>query len=204
MTTRRFIAGGALVLLVTMGAGCGKVTEKVTQKASEKATEKVLEKAAGGDANVDIDSKTGKVKIKDKNGDSSIEYDGEGNMKIKDKDGNSTYTTGKGAKLPADWPEALALPKGFTVVSSANSTTDGNKTVLVTSMGSGDAPKVLAGLEKQLKSAGYEISSNSNASGDQGFYGTLSGTKGSQDASVLVMESDGKITLTLNWTTKKS
>ena len=202
MTTRRFIAGTAIVALCTVGAGCGKVAEKVTQKASEK----VLENAAGGNAKVDIDPKTGKVKIKDKNGNSSVEYDGEGNMKIKDKNGDSTFTAGRGAKLPDDWPKALALPKGFTVVSSANNTTDGNKTVMVTSTGKGDSAKVHVAMENQLKSAGYTIDSNSNSnstSGNGGFMGTVSASKGNQKVTVLVMESDGKIALTLNVTTEK-
>lgn len=86
----RVVGSGLSVGLLVVGtASCGKVADK----ASEKAAEKIAGDAVGGD--VDIDPKTGEVKIKTDDGDFSF--------------------SGAEGKVPDDWPSDIPLPDDLKV-----------------------------------------------------------------------------------------
>ncbi|MBK7584148.1 MAG: hypothetical protein IPI67_28605 [Myxococcales bacterium] len=84
-----------VVLSLALGAsGCRKIEEKMAEKAAEKAT--------GGQ--VDIDSKTGKVKLKQKGPDGK----------------ESEVQLGEGSSIPADFPKAVPVYPGAKVMSSVS------------------------------------------------------------------------------------
>ncbi len=81
-----------LIALALATAGCRKIEEKMAEKAAEKAT--------GGE--VDIDSKTGQVKLKQKG-----------------PDGKETEVQlGAGSTVPADFPKAVPVYPASKVMSS--------------------------------------------------------------------------------------
>jgi len=84
----------ALVFVPTLA--CSKVKEKI----AEKAAEKVLEKATGAD-DVDLNSSSGGVTIKNAKGD--------------------VMQTGQGTKLPDGWPSDVPVYPGSTVISAVSS-----------------------------------------------------------------------------------
>jgi hypothetical protein len=55
--------------------GCGNATEKATEKLTEKIIEDAI-KSDGGDAKVNIDSKSGEITIKSSDGDASVQIGG--------------------------------------------------------------------------------------------------------------------------------
>jgi pentose-5-phosphate-3-epimerase len=83
----------AAALSLTLG-GCDKIKEKMAEKAAEKAT--------GGE--VDIDSKTGQVR-----------------MKQKGPDGKETEVQlGKNTSIPADFPKAVPIYPGAKVIAAVS------------------------------------------------------------------------------------
>ncbi|MBI3200534.1 MAG: hypothetical protein HYZ29_03255 [Myxococcales bacterium] len=85
----------ACVVLVSLSLGvgaCSKIEEKMAEKAAEKAT--------GGQ--VDIDSKTGKVRLKQKGPDGK----------------ESEVQLGEGSSVPADFPKAVPIYPGAKVMSA--------------------------------------------------------------------------------------
>ena len=80
--------------VVSFSGGCGKIAEKAAEKAIETAVE-----SDGGNVNVDIDSKTGKMTIKGKGPDGeSVDIEaGEGGMTIQGRgpDGNVDIKVGE-------------------------------------------------------------------------------------------------------------
>lgn len=81
-----------LIALALATGGCRKIEEKMAEKAAEKAT--------GGE--VDIDSKTGQVKLKQKG-----------------PDGKETEVQlGAGSTVPADFPKAVPIYPASKVMSS--------------------------------------------------------------------------------------
>ena len=81
-----------LLSLAVASSGCRKIEEKMAEKAAEKAT--------GGE--VDIDSKTGQVKLKQKGPDGK----------------ESEVQLGAGSTVPADFPKAVPIYPGAKVMSS--------------------------------------------------------------------------------------
>lgn len=130
-TFAAIVATGALVL-----TGCGNIAEK----AAEKATEKIIESASGIE-DVDIDSKTGEVTVRDSEGGTHT-YSG-------DEDGTFTYSSGDDVEYKAggnettapDWfPSEVHLPSSFTVSNSARD-------------GSGDSTSYVLGLVVEISAA---------------------------------------------------
>lgn len=194
MTGRRLIGVLGLVSVLTVGSACGAVTDKATNKIAEKATEKALEH--GSDANVDIDSKTGKVKVKAKDGSASWETDGKGNVKITGEDGDDTYSVGKGAKVPRGWPSSIKLPKGLVVISASTSKADGGSQFMVTGTVKGDGEKTFDAMLKSLQGAGFELDENNRTNMENGFSGSASATDSKHTAVILVSESESGTTFT--------
>ena len=81
-----------LASLALAAGGCGKIQEKLAEKAAEKAT--------GGE--VDIDSKTGRVKLKQKGPDGK----------------ESEVQLGEGSTVPGDFPKAVPIYPGAKVMSA--------------------------------------------------------------------------------------
>jgi hypothetical protein len=97
---RYFIMLAAIIVMF----GCG---EKGGEKVAEKAMEKAIESNIGGNAKVDVE---------------------ENSLRIRTEEGEMTMTAGDSAKLPADFPKdvfiykgadlntAMELPQGFNLV----------------------------------------------------------------------------------------
>ena len=194
MHVRRLIGVLGLVSILAVGSACGKIAEKASNKVAEKATEKAIEQGSG--AKVDIDPKTGKVKVKAKDGSGSFETDGEGNVKVTGKDGDSTYSAGKGAKIPAGWPSNVKLPSGLKVISSSTSKVEGGSQLMVTGTLKGDAEKIFDTMLASLKGAGFEIDENNATQMENGFSGSASAADSKNKVVILISESESGITFT--------
>lgn len=94
MTTRKLLLIATALTLAFGAGGCRKIEEKMTERAVEKAT--------GGE--VDIDSKTGQVK-----------------MKQKGPDGKETEVQLGGAtQIPADFPKNVPIYPGAKVIAAVS------------------------------------------------------------------------------------
>jgi hypothetical protein len=91
---KRIILAVSLVSLASL-TGCGKIKEKIAEKIAEKA----IEKATGAE-DVDLNSSSGGVTIKNAEGE--------------------VFQSGKGTKVPADWPSDVPVYPGSTVFSAVS------------------------------------------------------------------------------------
>lgn len=180
MKVHRIGIGLATALLVISSAGCGKIADKAAKKVTEKGVEKTIESKTGG--KVDLDTK-------------------DGGFKVETKDG-SKVQMGSNASLPDGWPKILALPKGFKVNVSTTTMDDETPRKSVTATGKGDGAKIFATYKKNLKSAGYEIESESSADvgGDNQML-QLRAESGKSNVSVTVSTDDSKVIANLGVST---
>lgn len=174
MDTKRIVGGLSVAALLLLGSGCGKLAEK----AVEKGTEKAIEDQTGGDADFDLDS--GKVKVSDGEG-GSFEVDGDGNVKVEGRDGETSIDTGDGAKVPADWPEALLPPEGAKILSATSSTAAGSELLSVTAELDATVDEAYEGFKQQLIDAGFDITNDSNGDANGAAYANLIASDGTND-----------------------
>ena len=156
----------ACVILVSLGLGlgaCSKIEEKMAEKAAEKAT--------GGQ--VDIDSKTGKVKLKQKGPDGK----------------ESEVQLGEGSSVPADFPKAVPIYSGAKVMSAV--TVSQGESHVVTLNTKDSTQQVLDFYKKNLASfkTDGELTGGDttmlNVSNDQLTVG-VTATKSSDDGTTLI------------------
>lgn len=156
----------ACVILVSLGLGlsaCSKIEEKMAEKAAEKAT--------GGQ--VDIDSKTGKVKLKQKGPDGK----------------ESEVQLGEGSSVPADFPKAVPIYPGAKVMSAV--TVSQGESHVVTLNTKDSTQQVLDFYKKNLASfkTDGELTGGDttmlNVSNDQLTVG-VTATKSSDDGTTLI------------------
>ncbi|MBW7864895.1 MAG: hypothetical protein GX580_06960 [Candidatus Hydrogenedens sp.] len=128
----------ACALAVSGLAGCGKAAEKATDKAAEKVAEKAAERAlksSGGGGRVDIDNKTGAVRVtgRDASGASyDIKSGASGDsvqMTQTTEEGTVTAQYGEGAKLPADFPKDVPVLDGLKIEAAVANGDKGEFTV---------------------------------------------------------------------------
>jgi hypothetical protein len=152
-----------LISLALAAGGCRKIEEKMAEKAAEKAT--------GG--KVDIDSKTGQVKLKQKGPDGK----------------ESEVQLGAGSTIPADFPKAVPIYPGAKVLSSV-SVSQGESHMLTLNTTDTTAA-VLEYYKKNL--AGFKIDGELNSgdttiltmSTDQ-ITASVTATKSSDDGTTLI------------------
>lgn len=156
----------ACVIVVSLGLGlgaCSKIEEKMAEKAAEKAT--------GGQ--VDIDSKTGKVKLKQKGPDGK----------------ESEVQLGEGSTVPADFPKAVPIYPGAKVMSAV--TVSQGESHVVTLNTKDSTQQVLDFYKKNLASfkTDGELTGGDttmlNVSNDQLTVG-VTATKSSDDGTTLI------------------
>ena len=156
----------ACVIRVSLGLGlgaCSKIEEKMAEKAAEKAT--------GGQ--VDIDSKTGKVKLKQKGPDGK----------------ESEVQLGEGSSVPADFPKAVPIYPGAKVMSAV--TVSQGESHVVTLNTKDSTQQVLDFYKKNLASfkTDGELTGGDttmlNVSNDQLTVG-VTATKSSDDGTTLI------------------
>jgi hypothetical protein len=156
----------ACVIVVSLGLGlgaCSKIEEKMAEKAAEKAT--------GGQ--VDIDSKTGKVKLKQKGPDGK----------------ESEVQLGEGSSVPADFPKAVPIYPGAKVMSAV--TVSQGESHVVTLNTKDSTQQVLDFYKKNLASfkTDGELTGGDttmlNVSNDQLTVG-VTATKSSDDGTTLI------------------
>jgi hypothetical protein len=153
------------IALTLSTTACG-IKERIEERISEKVAEKVIEVAAGGEVEVDIDSRDGKVSIQGKDG-QRLEVDGKaGTSRVihedgkvydyaQDGDGSATVKGSDGleasfgAEIPADFPIPLPAVKQVAMGSSVTSP-DGLKTLVVSYE---TTTTDLAAVEKQIQTA---------------------------------------------------
>ena len=142
---------GAAVAATLFATGCSAC--------GEKAAEMITAKALGVDS-IDVDSKTGAVKIKGKDGEEiRMAGDGDqGTFVIKSKDGEFHLDSGGGGKVPEGFPFALA--KGAKIQGSASQKKGDSRSFFLSHLSADDVETVAAFYEKELSSKGLEIERN--------------------------------------------
>ncbi|MBE7485585.1 MAG: hypothetical protein HS104_37150 [Polyangiaceae bacterium] len=152
-----------LVALALVTGGCRKIEEKMAEKAAEKAT--------GGEVN--IDSKTGQVKLKQKG-----------------PDGKETEVQlGTGSSVPADFPKAVPIYPGAKVISAVTISQGEGHMVMLNS--SDSTQQVLEYYKKNL--SGFKVDGEL-AGGDTTILNmsnaeltvSVSATKSSDDGTTLI------------------
>jgi len=194
-----------MVLILCAGPGCGKKARDVV---AERAVESAMAKD-GKEAGVKIDSKTGSMTIKSKDGkeDVDIKMDGSG-MTVKSKEGEtvSTYSSdgetytmkteggqamafGKGARLPDGFPKDIPMYPGAEIqMSSADPS---SKTFAVQALSAEGVDKVAEYYKKEMKSQGWNEGDGVVQTGANPMY-MLNFDKGGMSAIVMVMAQEGK------------
>ncbi|MCX5770743.1 MAG: hypothetical protein NTZ09_10790 [Candidatus Hydrogenedentes bacterium] len=202
----------AVVLICTVvlviGPGCGK---KASDVAAERAMENAMAKD-GQDAEVKIDSKTGSMSIKSKDGneDVDIKMDGSGmTVKAKGENGEtvSTYSSdgatstvktegggasvvfGKGAKAPEGFPKDIPIYPGAEIQMSSSD--PASKTFVVQALSADGVDKVAEYYKKEMKSAGWNEGEGVVQTGANPMH-MLNFDKGGMSAMIMVMAQEGK------------
>lgn len=212
---RRFATPASILLLTVilcLAPGCGK-------KASEVVAERAMENAMakdGKEAEVNIDSKTGSmtIKSKDGSGDVDMKMDGSG-MTVKSKDGDgqtvSTYSSdgdtytvntqggpsmayGKGAKAPDGFPKDIPIYPGAEIqMSSADPS---SKTFAVRALSPDAVDKVAEYYKKEMKAQGWAEGDGVVQTGANPMH-MLNFDKAELSAVIMVMAQDGKALLSI-------
>jgi hypothetical protein len=195
-----------LTVILCLGPGCGK---KAAEVIAERAMENAMAKD-GKEAEVNIDSKTGSMSIKSKDGkeDVDIKMDGSG-MTVKSKEGEtvSTYsndgetytmktegggpsmTFGKGAKAPDGFPKDIPIYPGAEIqMSSAD---PANKTFAVQALSADGVDKVAEYYKKEMKAQGWNEGDGVVQTGANAMH-MLNFDKAEMSAMVMVMAQDGQ------------
>jgi len=197
-----------LMVILCLGPGCGK---KAAEVVAERAMENAMAKD-GKDAEVKIDSKTGSMTIKSKDGneDVDIKMDGSGmTIKSKGEDGGTvstyssdgeTYTlktegggpsmaSGKGAKAPDGFPKDIPIYPGAEIqMSSAD---PASKTFVVQALSADAVDKVAEYYKKEMKSQGWNEGDGVVQTGANPMH-MLNFDKAGSSAMIMVMAQDGK------------
>ncbi len=121
-----------LVLLAGLLA-LAPACQKLAEKASEKMVESAFEKSNGGQAQVDLDSKSGTMKVESNDGKTQMQY-------------------GENAALPADWPAWLEQYPGSKVM-LASKKEEGDKTSCVATLSTTDTPDAVVKFYEEKASA---------------------------------------------------
>lgn len=146
----------------------------------------LLDSGCGQAANKAIGHETGMSVKSSKDGN---------NVSLKTKDGSYTY--GSDAKLPADWPAGVVLPKGAKITSSTSTKSNGATNKVVTATMSGNnGHAAYAKVKSSLSSAGYSTANESETNSAGSYIGDVSGTKGKTSVDVTVVVTNGKLMLT--------
>ncbi|HUW59670.1 MAG TPA: hypothetical protein VMZ06_01590 [Candidatus Bathyarchaeia archaeon] len=213
---RRF-ATPALILLLTavlcLGPGCGK---KAAEVVAERAMENAMAKN-GKDAEVNIDSKTGSMTIKSKDGNENVDIkmDGKGmTIKAKGEDGETvstyssdgeTYTmktegggpsmaSGKGAKIPDGFPKDIPIYPGAEI--QMVSADPASKTFVVQALSADTVDKVAEYYKKEMKAQGWNQGDGVVQTGANPMH-MLNFDKAESAAMIMVMAQDGKALLSI-------
>ena len=175
MDAKRTLAAAAVAVAFAMPiTACGSSSNKLSDKVAEKA----VEQAGGG--KVKIDTSGGGVVYKGPNGE-VLKTDKNGNVQMSDANGSSSYSTGGNAKLPAEWPKGLDLPKSAKIISAGTQTVNGKKTMTVSASlpSKGDIKSAYDTVKQEIEGAGYTVESDSfSDNGASGSFGMLRANKG--------------------------
>jgi hypothetical protein len=202
-----------LAAILCVGPGCGK-------KDSEVVAERAIENAMAGDgkeAEVKIDSKTGSISIKSKDGDGNVDmkineggmtvtakgedgktvstYSGDGeSFTMKTEGGGPSMTIGKGATLPDGFPKDIPLYPGVEIqLSSAD---PGAKTFAVQATSADAVEKVAEYYKTEMKSQGWNEGDGVVQTGTTAMH-MLNFDKGESTAMIMVMAQEGKTFLSI-------
>ncbi len=105
----------------------------------------------------DIDANGDSINIESDQGNVVVDGDG-GNVQISGDEGDVSFQTG--SDIPADWPSAVPVPDGLTVVSSATFDEGGGRlTFSVQGVPATDAAGFVADYGAALEAAGFDRSS---------------------------------------------
>lgn len=191
--------------------GCGK---KVSDRIAESAMEKAMAED-GNEADVQLDSKTGSMTIKSKDGDKDVEVNiKDGGMTIKSKDGEvmsmsskdgETFTMktadgkasvaiGKGAKIPDNFPKDVPVYAGIEI--NMASADPAGQTFSIQAMSDDPPEKIAEFYKKEMKANGWVEAQGMVTTGGSAMH-MLNFEKGDNTAAIIVMAQEGKTSLSI-------
>ena len=156
---------GVIVCSAVLVSGCGRAKKSMSEKLSEKIAEKAIA------MNIkDSEGKDAKVDIQD------------GKMTIKTKDGETSFASGDGASVPADFPKDVYVVKGAKIQMSMK-TPDG---YMLSMKVDEAAAKLAATFETEMKAQGW----SQEGSFDMGEARSLAYKKGERQVAIVMSKSD--------------
>lgn len=168
----------AIACSAVLVSGCGRAKKSMSEKISEKIAEKAIamniRDSQGKDAKVDIS---------------------DGKMTIKTKDGETSFASGEGASIPADFPKDVYVVKGAKI-QMAMKTPDGFALSMKVDQA---AAKLAATFESEMKAQGW----TQEGSFDMGETRSLAYKKGERQAAVVMTKSDAATDVMITVAEKK-
>lgn len=169
----RIVQGMILLACVLLLA---PACQKMAERASEKVMENAIEKSSGGQAQVDLDTKRGTMKLESNDGKTQMQY-------------------GENAQLPADWPAWLQQYPGSKIM-MASTKADGGTTSYIATLTTKDLPDAVLkfyeaqaapqGLKSQTKMALPDNGSMESFSKDNEIL-TVTSVTGSDGTTISIM-----------------
>ncbi len=156
---------GVIFCSAVLVSGCGRAKKSM----SEKISEKIAEKAIGMNIK-DSQGKDAKVDISD------------GKLTVKTKDGETSFASGEGASVPADFPKDVYVVKGAKIQMSMK-TPDG---YMLSMKVEEAAAKLAATFETEMKAQGW----SQEGSFDMGEARSLAYKKGERQVAIVMSKSD--------------
>ncbi|MDD2599990.1 MAG: hypothetical protein PHO37_12310 [Kiritimatiellae bacterium] len=167
-----------VVCAAVLLGGCGKGKKKISERMAEKLAEKAMA-----------------MRIKDSQGEEAKVNIADGKMSIKTKDGETTFASGEGASLPADFPKDVYVFKGATI-QMAMKVPDG----FMLSLKVGEKSAKLAEIfDAEMTAQGW----TQEGSFDMGASRSLTFKKGERQATAMLNQSDEATEVMLTVTAEK-
>lgn len=212
----RYFATSALVIaaaaVLWLAPGCGGDSDSTAERAIEDAMAK-----EGQKAEVDIDSDSGSMTIKSKDGSEDVEmkidgdqttvtakgedgktvstYSSDGDsFTMKTNDGSASMAFGKGAKIPEAFPKDIPIYAGAEIQMSSADTE--NKTFVVQALSADSVDKVAEYYKKEMKAQGWTEGDGVVQTGDNPMH-MLNFDKAGTSAMIMVAAQDGKSLLSI-------
>jgi len=164
--------------------------------AAEKITEKIIEQAAASEGeDIDVDISEGEIKIQGQDGEEMNISADEGGATIKTDEGETVISTGEGLDLPEDFPAEVPVPSDLNIITGSSFTQDGEKTFSIAGTYTGSLEELSGWYKNEL--SGWEVEYEETFEAEDGSTYSITAVSSSNRVSVLIFESEGEVTLTL-------
>ncbi len=156
---------GVMACSALLVSGCGRakksMSEKIAEKIAEKSIAMNMQDSQGKDAKVDIS---------------------DGRMTIRTKDGETSFSSGEGASVPADFPKDVYVVTGAKI-QMAMKTAEG---FMLSMQVDQEAAKLAAKYESELQAQGWEQEGSFDMDGTR----SLTYQKGKRQVAVIMSKAE--------------